>query len=86
MTIYLDIVFLENFILNYIIILSTAIISKSNIRINRIIIASIIGGIYSILNYIVEYSFFSDLIFIPLLQFRHPLKSLIICPILVFHS
>lgn len=62
MTIYLDIVFLENFILNYIIILSTAIISKSNIRINRIIIASIIGGIYSILNYIVEYSFFSDLI------------------------
>lgn len=52
MTIYLDIVFFENLILNYIIILSTAIISKSHIYLGRIIIASSIGGIFAILNYI----------------------------------
>jgi len=46
MTIYLDIVFFENLILNYIIILSTAIISKSHIYLGRIIIASSIGGIF----------------------------------------
>lgn len=56
MTIYLDIVLLENIILNYIILLSTAIISKSKIMMNRILISSTIGGIYAILNYFSEKS------------------------------
>ena len=62
MTIYLDVVFFENFILNYIIILSTAVISKSNINIIKIVKASSIGGIYSILNYIVKLNFLLDLL------------------------
>lgn len=53
MTIYLDIVLFENVILNYIILLSTAIISKSKISILKIFLSSLIGGIFSILNYIV---------------------------------
>ncbi len=54
MTIYLDIVFFENFILNYIIILSTAIISKSKMKLTSIMLSSTIGGIFSILNYLMN--------------------------------
>lgn len=54
MTIYLDIVLFENIILNYIILLSTAIISKAKISTFRIFLSSLIGGIFSILNYIVN--------------------------------
>ncbi len=63
MTIYLDIVFFENFILNYIIILSTAIISKSRIRLISIMISSIIGGIFSILNYMMNIDSLENMIF-----------------------
>lgn len=52
MDIYLDIVLLENFIMNYIIIFSTAIISKSKINYLKIGMASLVAGIYSILNYL----------------------------------
>ena len=52
MKIYLDIVLLENFIMNYIIIFSTAVISKSKISNLRIALASFIGGLYSVLNYV----------------------------------
>lgn len=54
MTIYLDIVLFENIILNYIILLSTAIISKAKISTLKIFMSSLIGGIFSILNYIVN--------------------------------
>lgn len=54
MTIYLDIVLFENIILNYIILLSTAIISKAKISTFRIFLSSLAGGIFSILNYIVS--------------------------------
>lgn len=56
MTIYLDIVLLENILLNYIIILSTAIISKEKINFIKIILSSIIGGIFSIITYIIDCS------------------------------
>ena len=55
MKIYLDIVLLENFIMNYIIIFSTAIISKSTIHYWKIGLASIVAGIYSILNYMCNF-------------------------------
>lgn len=61
MTVYLDVVFLENIVLNYIIILSTAIISKSKINTKRIICSSAIGGIFSILNYIINFNFISSI-------------------------
>lgn len=52
MKIYLDIVLLENFIMNYIILCSTAIISKSKINYLKIGIASLVAGLYSIFNYL----------------------------------
>lgn len=63
MTIYLDIILLENIILNYIILVSTAIISKSQIITNRIFISSVIGGIFAILNYIFENKFIINIVF-----------------------
>lgn len=54
MTVYIDIVLFENILLNYIILLATAIISKSKINSFKILLASMIGGIYAILNYIAE--------------------------------
>lgn len=60
MTVYLDVVFFENIILNYIIILSTAIISKSKINTKKIIFSSAIGGIFSILNYIINFNLISS--------------------------
>ncbi len=54
MTIYLDIVLFENIFLNFIIILSTAIIGKTQIKVIRIFIASLIGGLFAICNYIIN--------------------------------
>lgn len=54
MTIYLDIVFFENVLLNYIIMTSTALLSKSKIQYFKILFASIIGGVFSIVNYFIE--------------------------------
>lgn len=62
MTIYIDIVLLENIVMNYIIILATAIISKSKISIWRSLFASAIGSIYSILNYMVELNNITNLL------------------------
>ncbi len=62
MTIYLDVVFFENVVLNYIIILSTALISKSKINTKRIILSSMIGGIFAILNYMVDMQMFFSII------------------------
>ena len=62
MTIYLDIVFFESFILNYIIILSTAIISKSKIKLTSIMLSSTIGGIFSILNYLMNINSLENMI------------------------
>ena len=54
MTIYLDIVLIENILLNYVIILSTAIISKEKINIIKITISSVVGGIFAIITYIID--------------------------------
>ena len=62
MTVYLDIVLLENILLNYIIILSTAILSKEKIKFLKIIFSSIIGGIFAIITYITDLSIISGII------------------------
>jgi len=54
MTIYLDIVLFENIFLNFIILLSTAIIGRTQIKIFRIFLSSLIGGLFSICNYIMN--------------------------------
>lgn len=62
MTVYLDIVFLENIVLNYIILLSTGIISRSQISMKRIFLSSMIGGIFAILNYIIKFNLIFSII------------------------
>ena len=62
MTVYLDIVFLENIVINYIILYATGIISKSRINQLRIIIGSGIGAIYSIIYYIFKLKIYSSFI------------------------
>lgn len=51
MTIYVDIIFLENLFMNYIIIFATGIIIKSQIKIFRTLLSSTIGSIYAVLSY-----------------------------------
>lgn len=51
MTIYVDVVLLENLCMNYIILFGTAYILKIKIRHMRIIISSSIGAIYAVLAY-----------------------------------
>lgn len=62
MTIYLDIIFLENFILNLILLYAVGIETKSKIKFYRIIIASILGSIYAIILYIVKNEFFYSIV------------------------
>lgn len=61
MTIYLDVVLLENLIMNGIIVYVTAIITKTKIKHIRILLASLIGAIYSILSYISKFPIFSNI-------------------------
>ena len=69
MTIYIDIVFIENIIINYIILIATALISKIKIRHVPIMLSSILGGLYSILNYIISLSLFENIVFKLILSF-----------------
>ena len=62
MTIYIDIVLLENLIMNYIIFLATAIILKIKINQLRLIIASLLGAVYSIIAYIMVSKIYSNII------------------------
>lgn len=52
MTIYLDIVFLENFLLNFIIIFSTSLITKSKTTLFKMVVTSAFGSLFSISEYI----------------------------------
>lgn len=49
MTIYIDIVLVENIIMNYIILFATAIVLKIKIKHFRIFIASLLGAVYSVI-------------------------------------
>lgn len=60
MTIYLDIIFLENIFMNTIIVFATCIILKSKISIIRILISSLIGSLYAVLTYITTLGIFSN--------------------------
>lgn len=52
MTIYIDIIFLENIIMNFIILLSTGLVLREKISYTRIFVASILGSIYVVVTYI----------------------------------
>ena len=62
MTIYIDIIFIENIIMNAIILYATSIILKQKVKIIRLIISAVIGSIYSILMYITKLNIYSSII------------------------
>lgn len=62
MTIYIDIVFFENLIMNSIILIATGMILKQKLSWIRILLASSLGAIYSILSYISELKIYSNFI------------------------
>lgn len=60
--IYIDIIFLENLIMNSIILFATAIILKINPRTVRVILSSAIGSIYAIITYVTEMPIYTSVI------------------------
>ncbi len=63
MTVYLDVVFIENLILNYIILLSVNLILKKPKKYIRILCGSIIGTVYTVMTYILGSTIYSNAIF-----------------------
>lgn len=62
MTIYIDIVLIENLIMNYIILLATGIVAKTQIKHIRLIIASLLGAIYTVISYMKVLGIYSNFI------------------------
>lgn len=60
MTIYIDIVLIENLIMNYIILLATGIVAKIQIKHIRLIIASLLGAIYTVISYMKVLEIYSN--------------------------
>lgn len=60
MTIYLDLILLENVAMNYIIILATGMICRVNIKYIRIFLSSLLGAVYAILTYVVNMEIYNS--------------------------
>ena len=69
MTIYLDIIFLENLFMNFIILYACEIITKSEIKIIRTMISSILGSIYAVITYTSILEIYSNVIIKIILSF-----------------
>ena len=61
-TIYIDVIFFENLIMNGIILYATSIILKTKVKVLRVIISSAIGSIYAIITYITEIGIYTSTI------------------------
>ena len=62
MTIYIDIIIVENLIMNYIILYATGIISKDKISYTRIFFSSLIGAVYAVAEYLLKLNIYSNTI------------------------
>lgn len=62
MTVYLDIVFLENLLMNYIIIYASGVVIKAEVKKLRLFIASSVGAIYTIVMYLDVIPIYSNFI------------------------
>ena len=60
MTLYIDIIFLSNIIMNYIILFATGLIVVKKVKHTRIILSSIIGAVYSIMLYITNLKIYEN--------------------------
>lgn len=63
MTIYLDVILMENICMNYIILFATGLILKVNIKQIRVIISSLLGGVYAILSFAPILEIYSNVLF-----------------------
>ena len=61
MTIYIDVVLIENLLMNYIILFATGVILKIKIKHIRLILASLVGAIYTIIAYISALRIYSNI-------------------------
>ena len=61
-TIYIDIIFLENLVMNSIILYATAIILKIKPKTIRVVVSSAIGSTYAIITYITEIQIYTSII------------------------
>lgn len=62
MTIYIDVIFLENLFMNYIILFATGIILKIQMKAFRLLISSVIGSVYAIITYISAMEVYSNIL------------------------
>lgn len=62
MTIYLDVVLIENLCMNYIILFATGYILKAKLNHIRLILSAFLGGIYCILAYIQVLEIYSNVV------------------------
>lgn len=60
MTLYIDVILLENIIMNYIIILATGMICRVNIKQVRAFLASLLGATYAILIYVMNLKIYTN--------------------------
>lgn len=60
MTLYIDLILLENIIMNYIIILATGMICRVNIKQIRILLSSLLGAIYAVFIYAVDLEIYTN--------------------------
>ncbi len=60
MTIYIDVVLIENLLMNYIILFATGVILKIQIKHIRLILSSLLGAIYTIIAYISGLKIYSN--------------------------
>ena len=63
MTIYIDVVLIENLLMNYIILFATGVILKIKIKHIRLILASLVGAIYTIIAYVSALKIYSNIFF-----------------------
>ena len=61
LTIYIDIIFLENLFMNFIILYACEIILKMQIKIVRIFLASILGSLYALVSYVSVLKIYSNI-------------------------
>lgn len=60
MTIYIDVVFIENLIMNYIILIANTLVLKLKINNLRLILGSMVGAFYTVIAYMIPSQMFSN--------------------------
>lgn len=60
MTLYIDLIILENIIMNYIIILATGMICRAEIKQIRLLLSSILGAIYAVILYVISFNIYNN--------------------------